>query len=738
MYKSKCYHKSKAPKPARHPESLAKTLLLFVSVLVVYVSTHAQPKVDCLNCHGDKSMTMERNGREVSIYVDNSRLNGSVHGKLACVACHVGFDPNNVPHRAQIPPVKCWTCHKNVQSKHEFHPSMIQVGGKTGSPNLSCRDCHGTHDISSPQKPGSKFFVSNLVNACGECHGDVEEAFKSSAHGQALQAGTKGAPTCLSCHLKPIVTLTAGEDTAQLRIAQEKLCLSCHLDDPSVRARTSPTAGFIASYESSVHGAALTKGNATAANCVDCHGSHQMRKGSDPASRVSKMNIPHTCARCHPAIDKKYEESVHGIAVAKGNTDAPVCTDCHGEHNILQPSNPKSRVAASNISVEVCSPCHSSGRLTSKNGIRSDRFQTYSDSYHGLAIRAGDIEVANCASCHGAHDIKLSSDSTSSIYPANLAKTCGKCHQGANDRFTEGKVHLTMTPKQEPVLYWVATSYVILIIITIGGMFLHNVLDFIRKAKRKLLIRRGIIVEEQVGHRLYLRMSVSERFQHGVLLVSFGLLVFTGFALKFPEAWWVVPIRSLSPVMFDLRGIVHRIAAVIMVMASLYHVRYLVFDPRGKQLLRDLVPKLQDVSDAIGVMKYNLGVSPLKPKLGRFSYVEKSEYWALVWGTIVMSATGIILWFDNTFLGILTKLWWDVAQTVHYYEAWLATLAIIVWHFYFVIFNPDTYPINLAFWKGTLTEEEMLEEHPLELEDIKRQEVLDDLAKTSSSKPANR
>jgi cytochrome b subunit of formate dehydrogenase len=120
-------------------------------------------------------------------------------------------------------------------------------------------------------------------------------------------------------------------------------------------------------------------------------------------------------------------------------------------------------------------------------------------------------------------------------------------------------------------------------------------------------------------------------------------------------------------------------------------------------------------------MKYNLGLSAEKPLLGRFSYVEKAEYWALIWGTMVMTVTGIILWFDNTFLGLLSKLGWDIARTVHYYEAWLATLSIFVWHFYFVIFNPDTYPLNLAFWKGTLTEEEMHEEHPLELEQLKRE-----------------
>jgi cytochrome b subunit of formate dehydrogenase len=135
--------------------------------------------------------------------------------------------------------------------------------------------------------------------------------------------------------------------------------------------------------------------------------------------------------------------------------------------------------------------------------------------------------------------------------------------------------------------------------------------------------------------------------------------------------------------------------------------------------LRDLLPRRKDIDDAFAVLRYNLGFSKEKPLFGRFSYIEKSEYWALIWGTFVMGVTGVILWADNVFLGILTKLWWDVARTVHYYEAWLATLSIIVWHFYFVIFNPDTYPINLAFWKGTLTEEEMEEEHPLELEKLR-------------------
>ncbi len=164
-----------------------------------------------------------------------------------------------------------------------------------------------------------------------------------------------------------------------------------------------------------------------------------------------------------------------------------------------------------------------------------------------------------------------------------------------------------------------------------------------------------------------------------------------------------------------------------MVTVSLYHIFYISATTRGRQLVKDLFPRLQDFKDAIGIAMFNLGISKEKPKLDRFSYVEKAEYWALVWGTIVMTATGIIMWFDNTFMGLFTKLGWDIARTVHYYEAWLAFLAIVVWHFYFVIFNPDVYPMNLAWWKGTISEEEMAEEHPLEYERLNKKNInLDD------------
>jgi cytochrome b subunit of formate dehydrogenase len=453
-----------------------------------------------------------------------------------------------------------------------------------------------------------------------------------------------------------------------------------------------------------------------------------MRKSADPASFTNKLRIPSVCAKCHASITQEYRESIHGTAVARGSKDAPVCTDCHGEHNILHSKDPKSPVAAANVSSMICVPCHNSVKLSDKYGFAPNRGKSFETSYHGLALRGGSAEVANCASCHGVHNIKPSSDPASMVSKANLSKTCGKCHPGAGERFTVGKIHVSSRGTETPILNFITTMYLILIGVVIGGMFVHNAADFLKKSRRKLMARRGLIPHHgPPSHRLYLRMTLSERIQHAALLTSFFTLVFTGFMLRFPDSWWVVAIRDISSGVFDLRGLLHRIAAVVLITASAYHLYYVAFTRRGRRLIFDLLPRFSDVTDAIAVFKYNFGFSKVKPALGRFSYIEKSEYWALVWGNVVMGATGFIMWFDNYFMNLFTKLGWDIARTIHYYEAWLAFLAIVVWHLYFVIFNPDSYPMNVAWFKGTLTEEEMMDEHPLELERIRQEELAAEL-----------
>jgi len=678
----------------------------------------AQENAECLACHGEHGLSMTKGGKSVPLFVDRASLAGSAHAGLTCVSCHRGLNAADLPHAKTIRPVDCTACHNGEQFLK--HGASVHGRRTSGRVNASCADCHSTHGVIklSAETPAQRKHFAALT--CARCHAAVDAAFLASDHGRALETGVRGAPACIDCHDEHDVRAPSDSSAQTNRKNLAAMCLRCHVDNEDVRARVGPSAGFIASYEQSVHGRAVHNGSDSAATCIDCHGSHEMKKGNSPSSKVAKDNIAATCGRCHGEVLEQYRGSIHGTALAAGITASATCTDCHGEHNILSPSDAASPVAAVNVSAQVCSPCHASVRLTQKYGLAADRFQSFEDSYHGLAGQAGNVEVANCASCHGIHDIKPSSDSTSRIHRKNLASTCGTCHPGANENFTKGSVHVVATAEGDEVLYIVATTYLIMIIVVVGGMAVHNVFDFVTKSRRRLMERRGIIVRHHPGHRLYLRMSLDERLQHGTLIVSFITLVITGFALKFPDAWWVAPVRNLSPLMFEARGILHRVAGVVMVLAGLYHIYYVAAVPRGRKLLRDLLPVRQDLRDAVNVMKYNLGIIRHKPRFGRFSYIEKSEYWALIWGTIVMAMTGGILWFDNTFLGLLTKLWWDVARTVHYYEAWLATLSIVVWHFYFVIFNPDAYPVNLAFWKGTLTEEEMEDEHPLELEALKR------------------
>jgi cytochrome b subunit of formate dehydrogenase len=152
--------------------------------------------------------------------------------------------------------------------------------------------------------------------------------------------------------------------------------------------------------------------------------------------------------------------------------------------------------------------------------------------------------------------------------------------------------------------------------------------------------------------------------------------------------------------------------------AGIYHLFYVVQAREGRRLLRDIAPRRADAFDAFKAMRYYLGFSPDKPAFGRFNYAEKAEYWALVWGTALMGVTGIMLW-AKVWVGNLLGRWGvDVATAIHYYEAILATLAILVWHFYQVFFDPDVYPMNGAWWDGKMPLDHYREEHGLDTESL--------------------
>ena len=358
------------------------------------------------------------------------------------------------------------------------------------------------------------------------------------------------------------------------------------------------------------------------------------------------------------------------------------------------------------ISETVCAKCHSSERINTKFNLPADRVATFFNSYHGLAAQYGSTVAADCASCHGFHKILPSSDTNSTINRIHLVDTCGKCHRGANENFSFGKIHVdgTTTNGGEGVggkiNGWVRQVYLLLIFGVITAMVVHNGLLFARKVAFRFQTRKRPIT----------RMSLTQRWQHALLAGSFIVLAMTGFALKYSDSWIAHLLGSNEP----FRRWTHRISGMILLVVGLYHLVYILSSREGRRLALDLLPVHQDVSDMIATVGYLAGWRRTKPPIGRFGYVEKMEYWAVIWGTIIMGVTGIVIWMKIDVTEFLPRWVVDVALTIHYYEAVLACLAIVVWHFYHVIFDPDVYPLNAACLDGRVSEHWQEEEHPLE------------------------
>ncbi len=229
-------------------------------------------------------------------------------------------------------------------------------------------------------------------------------------------------------------------------------------------------------YVDSIHGFALSKeGLLVAANCQSCHGSHHILSRKDPQSPTNKVNVPATCGTCHAGITNDYLGGVHGKAIAKGHLDAPVCSDCHTAHAIEQPTADAFRMQ----STPICGNCH------------KDKFTTYRDTFHSqLGSLGGYVETARCWDCHGAHGILPASDPNSPVAPANLVKTCGRCHAGANASFVQYQPHANArNRKLNPALYFVRLFMNLLLAGVLTFFVIHTILWLIRSRYQQIKSR---------------------------------------------------------------------------------------------------------------------------------------------------------------------------------------------------------------------------------------------------------
>jgi cytochrome b subunit of formate dehydrogenase len=614
----------------------SKLAFLAAALLLVRLSAAAgaedAPDAEaCLACHGIEGFS---GSADEPLFVDAEKFASSTHGS---------FD--------------CTVCHDDATEMHE--PDLKPVG----------------------------------LDACAVCHEDSVAAYRGGVHGAARFAAVAEAASCTDCHgnIHQVISHTEAESPVH-RSQQAATCARCHADVELARKYAIPVVRPAEAYLKSAHARAVAEGR-HGATCTDCHRAHDILPGSVPTSSIFRDNVPATCGACHREIQQLYEASVHGEALRRGHRAAPECADCHGEHRILGASEPSSPVFAANLTGDTCGRCHADARFVEKYGFAAGAVSAFDDSFHGLALRAGKLNVANCASCHGVHDIRPPEDPRSHVHPDNLPATCGKCHPGAGKTFALGPVHGLGGSTGRWLAGWVRTIYLSLIILTIGGMVVHNLLDLSHKMRHPEPPPPPV----PAGHPP--RMTRTLRWQHGLTMGSFTVLVWSGFALTYPESWWATPLVGLWPGL-DVRGLVHRGAAIVMLAALGWHLLHLALSPRLRAVFRGIVPEWRDVQVLIGTLAYYVGRRERRPRSGTFNYAEKAEYWAFLWGSAVMAITGFTLWFQNLTLAYLPGWVPDVATAIHFYEAVLATLAIVVWHFYWVIFDPEVYPMDRSWWSG--------------------------------------
>ncbi len=214
--------------------------------------------------------------------------------------------------------------------------------------------------------------------------------------------------------------------------------------------------------------------------------------------------------------------------------------------------------------------------------------------------------------------------------------------------------------------------------------------------------------------RNYVRFTLSDRIQHLVMLLSFTTLALTGLVQKYAlSSVSVFMVRSFGGI--ERVRTTHHVAAILLMLVAVYHIVNLGYKIFVLRRPLAMLPGVQDVLDAWSAFRYNIGLVKSRPQLGRYGFEEKAEYWALVWGILIMGLTGFMMWNPLTTVRLLPGDIIPAAKTAHGAEAVLAVLAIIVWHMYGVHLRR----FNKAMWTGRASEEEMLHEHPLELADIK-------------------
>ncbi|HAL55009.1 MAG TPA: hypothetical protein DCP63_00670 [Bacteroidetes bacterium] len=493
----------------RRDGGTSRSILFIVGLLLFApLPSRAQENGDCLACHGDKGLTGARRGKTISMFLDEKKFGGSIHGSLPCVSCHSDLEGKEFPHDEDLAGVSCAACHEAEQELHakSLHGKAVSRGDPLAP---QCKDCHGTHDVLPAKDPRSTVAVLKVPYLCGRCHQEgapvqkqrtihqdhILENFSESIHGEGLlRKGLIVAPNCASCHTPHSILRHTDPSSSIARKNIAATCTKCHAEIEAVHRKV--IKGELWEKEANILPA-----------CIDCHQPHKVRKvfytqgmadkdclrcherpdiiatrtGRSLSVRLddlaysrhvkvacsqchSEVNASHLrpcetitkevdCASCHAEIGQQYQESTHGLLVVKKDPNGPTCKECHGTHAVKGKLDPQSITFPTNIP-DLCARCHREGQKAAVRyeGGQHEIIERYTESIHGKGLMKSGLTVtAMCTNCHTAHSVLPKQDSLSSVNAKNVPATCGRCHHGIQEQF-ERSIHAALVGKTDKEL----------------------------------------------------------------------------------------------------------------------------------------------------------------------------------------------------------------------------------------------------------------------------------------------
>jgi predicted CXXCH cytochrome family protein len=441
----------------------------------------------CLGCHGQKGVVFTfQNGEQMEAFVDAAKFQASQHRALPCTACHSEFSEQDHPQRV-------------FKTRDHY----------AGSASAICRQCHADEQLRKSPVHAALISGGKRSPVCTSCH---DPHTVTSVRTSAKFASEN--ELCLRCHKQALTaTLRSGEripltvdaKTLDGSVHAKLACFDCHFGFSSSQH---PKRNFgtrrdfsIAQAEAcrrchfdkytknleSIHYVILSSGNLNAPVCSDCHGSHGVMQ-----ARADKLTSSKRCGTCHKEIFATYTSSVHGTAlVTEHNTDVPICADCHTAHTILETHSQNYRDKVP----EICGSCHGDAALMKKYGLNPGVVTSYLQDFHGVTLKSyqrqkagasaipSRKDIATCVDCHGVHDITKTSGPTTNLVKARLVKRCQKCHPGATESYPDAWLsHYEPSFKKAPLVFLINLAYTVFIPFMLIGLILQILLHIWRYA----------------------------------------------------------------------------------------------------------------------------------------------------------------------------------------------------------------------------------------------------------------